>query len=172
MDTVTREVVRQEKAAYRKAREDKQQQELTATQRAWQLEWDKRRAIHDVGIAAENAVQRLSIEPNQWESRGVVRRVCSYQGPHHDLWCIFHWGKRVTLVEIPGAQGGCQTCDTYIGRRNMYSVFSGLRHRSLYLGSNGKIYRAGHSKIFEAKLMDRDNARDVRGLIPKLNAMR
>ncbi|MDB5165459.1 MAG: hypothetical protein JWM00_349 [Candidatus Saccharibacteria bacterium] len=171
MDTATREIVQLEKAARRQARENERQRQLAEAQQAWQLEWDKRRVVYSVEVAAKYAAERLNVEPGKWGSEGRVRRVCNYSGPHHGFLCLFHRRKRVTLVEIPGARGGCPHCDKYYNRNRPHRTFDGLSHRSLYLGSNGKIYRVGHTKIFEAKLMDRDNAKDIRTLVPKLNAM-
>lgn len=168
MDTVTRELVRQEKVTRREAREEERQRQLTETQAAWQLERDKHEAVRNVETAAKMAVERLSVKPSKWASQGTVERVCNWTGPHHGFWCLFHWRKRVTLVRIHVAHGSCRRCFRTSSNQSSYMR---EQHFGLYLGSDGNLYRYGHTKIFRAKLMDRHNARHIRALIPKLDAM-
>ena len=166
MDTTTREIVQHEKATRREARAAERERQSIRDHEAWQLDWNKRQAVRDVDAAATAAAERLSVEPSKWASKGTVVRVCNWTGPHNGFWCLFHWDKRVTLIQIPSARGGCNKCYN----RNL-SDYNPQRHRGIFLGSDGRVYRYGHTKIFRAKLMDRNNAGDIRGLVPKLNAM-
>ena len=168
MDTTTREIVQHEKATRREARAAERERQSIRDHEAWQLDWNKRQAVRDVDAAATAAAERLSVEPSKWASKGTVVRVCNWTGPHNGFWCLFHQRKLVTLVKIPNAKGSCWHCSRNYRRHH---DFNRAVHLSIYLGSNGKLYRYGHTKIFKAKLMDRNNEGDIRALIPKLNAM-
>jgi hypothetical protein len=130
---------------------------------------DKRAAKQEVEQVAQETAERLAIEPSKWKSEGTIVKVCNWSGPHFSFWCLFHRKRRVALIRIPGTRGGCEDCRT--GARWNNSIYSRRDHLSLHLGPDGKIRRFGHTKIFEARLMDRPTAKSIRAIIPKLRAM-
>lgn len=150
MDAVTRRLVRKEKVAARKdraqARTERKAAEATEQTLAKELHTAKATAVKEVNEAARAAVKRISFElwQNEGRTRGVGR-------------------KRVTLLPIPGARGGCREwCDN-----------QSEDHRVVWLGSDGQIYRFGHRGAHHvARLIERKTPEDIRALLPKLKAMK
>lgn len=123
-----------------------------------QLMADKLTALRHVNSLCAPAVEAKAATFGQ---TGVVVWVCRWKGPHDDGWCLLHGRKRVALIPIPGSRAGGK-----LGTRRY-----GDAARLLYLGSNGRIYRYGVSKVFEVNLLDRETPEDIEALVPNLEAM-